>query len=710
MSKCNKLQFQLELIDHIWSEKLKSTDDIANELVQTLTEKLNVHAPLTETNIACKWGNKHWWTAAIKEEINIRDNWYKRAVITNLVEHWNLYRRQRNKVVAMMRQQKQNYYYEKIDQVKGDSNKMWKTLKNLFHNNGKTQSSVILFNGKIETDKTKIAENFNDYYIKSINIIAQNIDLLQTQEILQNITPLNTFNRFETLQLADLRKIVNNLKNKNNSVDGISTKIIKLAFEVIGHRFLQLINSSLETGSFPQNWKNSTIIPIEKVSNTVKCEEYRPINIVPIYEKLLETVVNNQMRKFVEENNLLTQYQAGFRKKHSCESALQSVISRWKVAISEKKFVGIVFLDFKRAFETVNRGLLMQKLEKYGFKGTVYKWFSEYLNSRTQQTKFHGVTSSVKINIHGVPQGTVMGPDLFVLYINDMVKVIEKCKIQLFADDTILFSENCDINDLILTINKDLDKIYKWLCHNSLSVNVKKTKLMILKPKQTVLDTYNHNGIIIANEQVEQVNEYKYLGVVIDETLSFSSHANYITKKVARKINLLCRLGKNLSSWTRLLIYKTIVLPHFNFCSTILYMFSKQNLDILQKKQNQALRCILGCNRYTRIKDMLGATRLLSVRQNIILNTMIVIFKIKNGMYPEHILENLRLIEDIHTYNTRNRTDFYVTTVTSSFAQNSLFHKGLIEFNSLPQHIKSKKKVINFKNSLKKYIVEMYTI
>lgn len=709
MNNFNELQFQLDLMDSVWPDSMHATDDIARCFVQTISDRLDQHAPLVEKRIYGMYGNKKWWSPEIKERVSRRDRLYKRAIITGQYQDWESYKQERNKVVQLIRTQKQTYYHGKIDEVGHDEKEMWRTLKSLISGPKTTKNREgVIFENCMEREDTKIAESFNNYFLDSIPVLSTHMEPRLTGEILNNIeTPIIKFEQFNLLDMRELRNIVNSLKNKKSSVDGISVKILKIAFEAIGDRFLQLVNSSLETGSFPKDWKLSTIVPIEKVRNTKKCEEYRPINMVPTYEKLLETVVSKQMRKYIEDNRLLTEFQAGFRKKHSCESALQTVISRWKNSLSKKNVVGVVFLDFRRAFETINRSLLKQKLEKNGFQGTVLKWFTEYLECRTQQTRYNNAVSSVKINSCGVPQGTVMGPDLFVLYINDIVKIVKHCELQLFADDTILFLQSDNMDNLIKLINEDLGRLYKWLCDNSLSVNIKKTKFMLIKNKNCNIDTDSHDNVLINGVKIEKVKEFKYLGVLIDEFLTFSSHANYLIKKVSKKIYFLCRIGKDLSSWTKLLIYKTIILPHFNYCASIMYMFAKSDLDVLQRKQNIALRCILKCNRYTRIKDMLETTNLLSVRQNIYFCTMIVVYKIKNGLYPEHILRGLQFVSDVHNHDTRNKSDFYVSTVQSSFAQNSLFHKGLVEFNNLPGDIKVLG-FVDFKHRLRKFIVETY--
>ena len=217
---------------------------------------------------------------------------------------------------------------------------------------------------------------------------------------------------FKQLEMRQLRKHVKQLKNKQSSVDGINMKILKSSFQSIGDRYLQLINNSLNTGTFPQNWKKSTVIPIEKKCNTILCEEFRPINMVPSYEKLLEVVVNEQVIEYVEQNNILSEFQAGFRKNNSCESALQTILFNWKNALDNKLIIGAVFLDFRRAFETIDRQLLILKMKKYGFGPTVIKWIEEYLSNRTQVTKYNNCISSEKKNYSWCTSRDCLGTQL----------------------------------------------------------------------------------------------------------------------------------------------------------------------------------------------------------------------------------------------------------------------------------------------------------
>lgn len=231
----------------------------------------------------------------------------------------------------------------------------------------------------------------------------------------------------------------------------------------------------------------------------------------------------------------------------------------------------------------------MEKLKKYGLKDSVLNWFKNYLTNRTQETRYMNHTSDQKQNVFGVPQGTVLGPNLFIVYINDIVKNLKNCKIQLFADDTLLYCVGEDAEAVVKIINEELIVLYRWLKQNGLSLNTKKTKFMIIKNRFNSVQTKGHSGVFINNQSIEQVNEYKYLGIVVDEHLTFSKHAEYITKKIAKKINLLGRMSNYLREWSKLTIYKAIILPHFNYCSSILFLLNNTETNILQRKQKQAM-------------------------------------------------------------------------------------------------------------------------
>lgn len=282
--------------------------------------------------------------------------------------------------------------------------------------------------------------------------------------------------KFEEITYEELYKIVRGLEDKKGTNEGITTKILKMAWKCISEEILTAINRCIREGICPDSWKTSTVVPIPKIRGSKKAEDYRPINMLPNYEKILEVVARNQLCKYLDQNEILIEAQSGFREKHSCETAMQNTLIRWREHMDNSEVIGVVFLDFKRAFESVNRNLLLRKLKKYGITGKVHKWFEIYLSNRKQQVKYGNTISVTKDTIHGVPQG----PLLLVLYINDIVKAVKYCACKLFADDTIIYVNGRDPSEIERKLNYDLNNIVKWLDSNSMKLNTTKTKFMLI--------------------------------------------------------------------------------------------------------------------------------------------------------------------------------------------------------------------------------------
>lgn len=494
---------------------------------------------------------------------------------------------------------------------------------------------------------------------------------------------------FRAISLEKLRNICKDLKDKPD-YNKISTKMLLNNWNIIGKHLLYMVNTSLHSGIFPENWKESMVTPIEKVVNTNKCEEYRPINTLKTCEKILEKVVKEQLEEYLETHNILSKYQSGFRKKFSCETAVNYVINRWKKIDKNNKIVAI-FLDFKRAFETIDRNIMLQKLYMYGIQDTELKWFESYLTDRKQITRVNNVISNKIKNDFGVPQGSILGALLFIIYINDMPKVLEKSEIVMYADDTLIFTEGESDQQCHETLMRDLENINKWLKMNKLKLNESKTKIM-------EINTNNEFIYQINNVKIERVKQMKYLGFIIDENLNFKEHIEYICKKIGKKIGFFKRVRKKLSILTAVNVYNTMIKPHFEFGSTILYTCcTKTQIERLQKLQNKAMRSILKCNRYTSIQHMLDSLKWLNITQRLEFNTLNFIQKMKIGSAPEYLTEQLKYVGEVQPYQLRNAENFRLQRTTTTKMQRSLFHKGLKLYNMLSDNIKSETNMNVFK-------------
>jgi Reverse transcriptase (RNA-dependent DNA polymerase) len=463
----------------------------------------------------------------------------------------------------------------------------------------------------------------------------------------------------------------------------------------------------MKQGKVPTQWLIAEVIPIPKVGKASTPDEFRAINMLPIYEKTLEKVIHKQLIEFLIENNIIHHNQSGFRNRHSCETAIQLVMEEWLGELDCDKMVVAVFLDFKRAFETVDRKLLLAKLWKYGIRESAYEWFSSYLDNRCQFTKYDGKKSdTLEIKI-GVPQGSVLGPLLFILYVNDIFEVDlnDVIFVNLFADDTLISYSGTCLLEICGRINVFLLKLEDWLKRNKLKLNVTKSKCMLLTSSPTakakVMNDQNNMKapIIMEKCHLEFVDEFKYLGVIIDQHLGMSKNVEYVAKKMSKKVGFLIRVGRYLSLSTRMLIYKSIVLPHIDYCSTLFWGITSSNMDKLQKLHIKGLKAVLRCDRYTPTKEVLEITNMLTVEQRVTLNTLVFLHKYHNNMLPTYLNKNpiCSITKNLNVYSTRSANDICVTRKNKTRSLQSIFYSGSRKYNMLDDNVKIETNIVKFK-------------
>ena len=633
-----------------------------------------------------------WFSQELKNLKIQKVQQYNKACFMNSTVEWNIYKSIRNGYKNKLINAKNEFIKFKISSSSNQKS-MWRNIKSYVLKKEKYEMKDINFDNVIVNGDEKIAKMFNKFFVNSIMQLNSGIPLVPYRNMI-NVEG-RIFN-FEMLCKEDLFNIIKNMNSKND-VNFLNVNIIKDSFEVIGENLLSIINKSLECGVFPQIWKESIVVPIEKKCNTNKCQEFRPVNMISNEAKILEKVVSIQLTQYLETNDIIYKYQSGFRNHHSCESLINLVISNWKIEVYNKKFIVAVFLDLSRAFETIDREILLLKLEKYGISGTELKWFQSYLNNRRQRTKINNtISEAIDINI-GVPQGSILGVILFVLYINDINCIIKQSKIFLFADDALLYVSGDSMLECINKINNDLNELSLWFKMNKLKLNIDKTKCMCING---VLDD---NLVKINNVSIEIVDKIKYLGVIIDNRLNFKDNFDYVCKKIARKVYFLGSIRKNISFKTSIHVFNVVIKPYFEYCPSILFLGNKQMMDRLQKLQNKAMRVILKANKFTHINDMLKKLNWLNVEQLIKYNILVLVFKIKHGLLPKYLSEKLKFVYEVNKYNLRDACNFSLDFYKNDKVKNMLMYKGLLLYNQLPIELKIENSLVKFKQKCKVY-------
>ena len=361
-------------------------------------------------------------------------------------------------------------------------------------------------------------------------------------------------------------------------------------------QLVYLFNLSFSTGIFPEVWKQATVIPLFKSGDRAKVENYRPISLLPLPGKLIEKIAHHQIFVFLERNHILSDKQNGFRKGFSTVSAVADLTDDLFSAINVGEVSLSVFIDLRKAFDTVSHGILCDKLEMYGIRAGVLDWCRSYLLNRSQSTLANNVRSARCLIDFGVPQGSVLGPLFFILYVNDLQDALRGVKVQLYADDTVLYISNSNPVIAKTRMQVNLKRLYNWCRCNKLTLNPSKTKMMTFGTRHSVKKTKDLK-LFLAGKEIQKVSTFKYLGFTLDATLNFKAHIADVIKKVIHKRILLTRLMTFLNNDVALLIYKLMILPYFDYCDAIYDTACAGDLDKLQRLQNKCLKTCLNLHK-----------------------------------------------------------------------------------------------------------------
>ena len=706
----NETQFQHDLASALEPfndlPAVSNINDDCSLWLGIIQSQLDRHAPIKSRRVKYKrlpdWSNQEILTTRKLRDISKRQG------------NWSDYKKYRNKTKSLIRQAKRHHFSEAVTNLT-DTKTIWSHLRKTStgaNANDNALPSELEINGQCYTNSKDIAFKLNNYfasiseYFISNDITTSAPDLSKLQTYINSKIPHATYFRIPKITANQVSEFIKGLNSaKATGLDGIGPRILKLANTVLSPSIAAMINKSIETAKFPDQLKMAKLFPIHKGGSKSDPGNYRPISILPTVSKIFEKHINKHLVSFLNKYKVIHVNQSGFRQKHSCQTALVKLIDQWMACIDNGDLVGSVFLDFRKAFDLVDHSILLDKLSLYKCRGTDLNLLSSYLQDR-QQVIDSGQGLSEPAHIKsGVPQGSILGPTLFLIFINDLPLHLEFCDIDLFADDATFHTKGKSKSDVEPKLQTDGENSKIWAKNHKMKIHYDKTSCMALGTKHVTQTDTSYLNINIDGNTIKQVNKQKLLGVYIDEKLSWSAHIDYLCATISTKISLLKQLSTYVPVKVQKLFYQGYILPLIDYGSNTWGSTSKQNIERLSKLQKRAARIILKADFDTPSLEMFNELGWTTITKRHNYSKAVFTYRALNNLTPEYISNLLKPVSETHSRNLRSATNGYLAVPRS---KTSLFDRSFSAtaprlWNSMPKEITTASSLRKFKQSAKTY-------
>ena len=712
-SESNKKQFRDRLTQFDWSVVCNEHNvDAAFNIFSThVTTCFNASFPKVRLSRR-RARDKCWVTSALKKSSRTKCKLYKRWLLTKDKEDEERYKNYRRVFKKVSLECENNYYKELFDRKSNSVRQLWKNLNTVCNLKGRKSSDntipAIRVNGNKLDTAVEISNAFNVYFSTVADTLLSNrvnnpskLDFsAYCHEPQKNSMFLEPVCKQEVL--TEILRL-DNLKSPGP--DSLGPKIIKDIASIIIEPLTYICNLSFQTGLVPDELKRARIVPIYKKGDRSVITNYRPISLLSVFHKILEKLMCSRLNSFLKVNRILYDYQFGFRSNHSTVLALIEVIDNIYYHLDNKDYIVGIYLDLQKAFDTVNHEILLCKLYNYGIRGVPHSWFQSYLKNRKQFTSVNGVCSDDALITCGVPQGSVLGPILFLLYINDMPNAVPGEKLRLFADDTNLFVVSKTAKELNSLANIQLNKLNHWLLANKLHLSIEKTSYTAFPSSGP--PCLKDMEVRVENSKIQQVPCCKYLGVIIDEDLKWIKHIELVYNKLVKFIGIFYKLRSKLPAWCLRTIYYSYVHPHLlygievyaNTHSTYLDKIIKLNNKLLRILQNKDTTC---CN-----FDLYLMYNTLPVDQLHVFQLLCLVHKFVHNKHelPQSFITYFMPNSAVHDYPTRTSNKLHLMPIKSTYGHRIIRFKASLAWNNLPANLTDISNFNSFKKNLKLYLL-----
>ena len=641
----------------------------------------------------------------------LKSPWINDSLLVCIQKKHKFYRMSRDGIIAkevyvkyknvlsnLIYRSKSEYFQNSFELAKCDMAKTWKIINSLITaSNKNNRSSQLRIPGsdRVTNDSAQIANIFKSHFADGPNHLINNLPIVVPSRNYDNF-PSNQFSIFlDQSNVVEVAACINSFANKTNGLNDIPMKLLKAVAVEIAPILSTIFNKIIETGIYPDMLKIARVRPVFKAGNDLDVNNYRPISVLSTINKIFEKLLLTRINSFIENNNLLSEFQFGFRQKRSTADACLTLVERLQDAFCNNLCSLVIFIDLKSAFDTVNHARLLIKLERIGIRGIALNLVESYLCNRKLFVTIEDSVSEYANISSGVPQGSSLSGILFSIYINDFMHFIKEVSSILYADDTTLY-KSCDVNeDLIDICQRSLNIFMEWSNYNMLTVNVNKTKIMYIAKANPLPPqcTFRING-----QEIEFVESFKYLGLVIDNKLSFDDHVSFLNGKLARLTGMTFMMNNLLSIDAAKNLYFALVHSLLLYMITFWGSNTETNLNKIQSQQNRIVYNLFSRKiEYNHLSDIYKQCKILSVRNLYKLEIGKICFRALFTDRYSNLSQYFYSHNWTHSYNTRMIYQYRTPRVKTVRESRNIVNKCITIWNSIPLNIKNSVSLLSFK-------------
>lgn len=690
---------------------LNTTDiDDCLSILSSSLKNSTISKPMHVTN-----NNKPWITNDLLNLVDERNLYFK---LHKKYPHNDFvsmtYKKLKSTVDKKRKRLKNDYFSKLITKNSKNLRKLWVIFNQIIYNKSKTFptiDSITRNDGICTTDQSEISNELCTHFTSVGAILATKIQNEQPPQRMACTLNRSTLHSMmvPNFEHHDILNALNSI-NSNSSTDDINTSLLRNNSDIFVPLLTNIVNDSFKNGYFPDALKLAKIVPLFKAGDRTIPQNYRPISILPIISKIFEKLLYSITDKFLKKNNTIDKLQFGFQKTSGCLSAASHLIDQLQTALDDpkQKLAAGLFIDLQKAFDSIPHDNILNKLYKYGIRGIALDIFKSYLQNRRQYVHLNGVNSEQLTITFGIPQGSVLGPLIFLLYINDIFDIPFRGKIQLFADDAAFVYTNCNEYRLFDDMQHDLNLLSNWLYHNLLSLNVEKTNYIIFHSPHKTVNTANFS-LSVNNKTITEVTSTKYLGLHIHSSLKWNTHIDSIIKNISPLIGILRRLNHNTPNYLLRNIYYAHIHSRLTYLCQIWGPPSPAyKLSELQILQNKALR-----NLFAReyVSDGLSTADLF-LKHNILNMNQILQSECASYFYKliHKLVKSNHIIKynsEFHSHDTRHNSNIRIPRLHTNYGLFNVFSYSSLLYNRTPANIKQQPSLFLFKKHLRQHLLSL---